>query len=234
MGMLSRFADIMRANVNALLDRSDDPEKTIDEYMRSLRSDLGKVKAETASVLANEARAKRALEEGEAESAKLQRYAEKAAQSGNEANARKFLERKAEQNAKLTELRRAYEQASQEAAGMKQMQDKLASDMDRLETRRLELQGKMAEASHRQRLNEGSSSQGDAGQAFQKLEEKANLALDEALALAELRAGAQDDDLDARIAELEKQLNSGTEAKRDASSPEEAADNDESGSNKKD
>ncbi|MGV2787192.1 PspA/IM30 family protein, partial [Clostridium perfringens] len=62
-GILSRFKDVMKVNVNALLDRTEDPEKTVDTYMRSLNTDLGQVKAETASVLSDERRAKRALDE---------------------------------------------------------------------------------------------------------------------------------------------------------------------------
>ena len=54
MGILTRFKDIMSANINALLDKCEDPEKMIDQYMRNLESDLGKVKAETASVMAEE------------------------------------------------------------------------------------------------------------------------------------------------------------------------------------
>ena len=49
MGILTRFKDIMSANINALLDKCEDPEKMIDQYMRNLESDLGKVKAETAA-----------------------------------------------------------------------------------------------------------------------------------------------------------------------------------------
>lgn len=225
MGMLSRFTDIMRANVNALLDRSDDPEKTIDEYMRSLRSDLGQVKAETASLLAEERRAKRALDERITEVAKLQRYAEKAAEAGNEADARKFLERKAEAAVKLDELQQAYEQAASDAASMKQMQDKLAADMERLEARRRELKGKMVEARHQQRLNESGSSCGDVGGAFQSMEEKANRALDEALALAELRAGSKkEDDLDELMAELEEQMKRRSDDSQAAANPEAAPD----------
>ena len=61
--ILTRFKDIMSANINALLDKCEDPEKMIDQYMRNLESDLGKVKAETASVMAEETRAKRELDE---------------------------------------------------------------------------------------------------------------------------------------------------------------------------
>ena len=46
MGILTRFKDIMASNINALLDKCEDPEKMIDQYMRNLESDLGKVKPE--------------------------------------------------------------------------------------------------------------------------------------------------------------------------------------------
>ena len=54
MGIMERFKDIMAANINALLDKAEDPEKMIDQYLRNMESDLGKVKAETASVIAEE------------------------------------------------------------------------------------------------------------------------------------------------------------------------------------
>ena len=52
MGVIQRFKDIMSANINAMLDKAENPEKMIDQYMRNLEDDLGKVKAETASVMA--------------------------------------------------------------------------------------------------------------------------------------------------------------------------------------
>ena len=42
MGILTRFKDIMEANINALLDKAEDPEKMVDQYLRNLESDLGK------------------------------------------------------------------------------------------------------------------------------------------------------------------------------------------------
>ena len=55
MGVLQRFSDIMAANINALLDKAEDPEKMIDQTLRKLREDLAEVKKETANVIANEA-----------------------------------------------------------------------------------------------------------------------------------------------------------------------------------
>ncbi|WP_339201246.1 PspA/IM30 family protein [Paenibacillus sp. FSL P2-0322] len=202
MGILSRFRDIMKMNVNALVDKVGDPERTIDDYMRNLNSDLGKVKAETASVLADERRAKRALDECKAEIKKLQHYASKSVEAGNEEEARKFLERKGLQAEKLEQLQTSYDLASTNAVNMKQMQEKLVSDMGQLEARRAELKGKMAIAKAQQTLN----SMGSKNSAFEVMEEQVNRAYDEAMAIAELRAGTKDD-LDALFAQYEKSTN---------------------------
>ena len=95
MGILSRFKDIMSANINALLDKAENPEKMIDQCLRNLNEDLGKVKAETASIMAEEARAKRELDECSEEIDKMQKFAIKALEKNNEDDARKFLAQKA-------------------------------------------------------------------------------------------------------------------------------------------
>ena len=125
MGILTRFKDIMSANINALLDKCEDPEKMIDQYMRNLESDLGKVKAETASVMAEETRCKRELDECTADVAKYQSYAEKALKAGNEADARTFLEKKQQLVSKQATLQQTYNIAADNAAKMRQMHDKL-------------------------------------------------------------------------------------------------------------
>lgn len=210
MGILSRFGEIMRVNIGALLERAEEPEKAVDEYMRKMSSDLGQVKAETASTLAAESRAKRELDECHAEIRKLQRYAEKAVESGDEEGALKFLERKAKETERLNELQTAYDQAAVKATGMKKLEEKLISDMNRLEARRSELKAKMAQVQALRPKNVGSSFAGGADAAFRTAEQKADQALYEAQALAELRAGTQEDDLDELIAQLEKGMNAKT------------------------
>ena len=44
MGIIARFRDIMAANINALLDKAEDPEKMIDQLMRDLVDNLADVK----------------------------------------------------------------------------------------------------------------------------------------------------------------------------------------------
>ncbi|HSH25433.1 MAG TPA: PspA/IM30 family protein [Massilibacterium sp.] len=222
MSILSRFKDIMSSNMNALLDKAEDPEKMVDQYLRNLNRDLGKVKAETASVMAEEKRAKRVLTECQEEIKKMQAYAIKALEAGNEDDARKFLEKKGEVAAKEAELQKSYELASSNATQMRQMHDKLVADIGELEKRRTMIKGKMSVAKTQKRLNKvGSSILGanDSMSAFERMEEKANKALDEANAMAELNASKEDDmkdlmskyetstsDVDDELAQLKEQL----------------------------
>jgi len=189
MGILSRFKDIMSSNINALLDKAEDPEKMIDQCLRNLNSDLGKVKSETASIMAEEQRAKRVLDDCEEEIAKMQTYAVKALEANNENDARKFLEHKASLSAKLPGLKEAYELAHNNANHMRQMHDKLVSDIKELESRKDMIKGKLAVAKTQERINKMSSSVASANNSmasFAKYEEMADRALDKANAMAEL------------------------------------------------
>ena len=136
MGILKRFKDIMASNINALLDKAEDPEKMIDQYLRDIQEDLRNVKSETATVMAEEQRCKRQLDECDAEIAKMQNYAEKALLAGNEADAMKFLEKKNQLIQKQVPLQQAYDAAAANSAKMKQLHDKLTKDVQDLNNRR--------------------------------------------------------------------------------------------------
>lgn len=187
--ILKRFGDIMSANINALLDKAEDPEKLIDQYLRDIESDLGKVKAETAAVMATETKTKRELEECAQDIAKMQRYAEKALLAGNESDARQFLEKKAQLTQKQESLKQAYDLASANAAKMKEMHDKLVKDMGSLQAKRDAIKAKLAVAKTQEKINKigsGAASAGEAMSAFARMEEKADRMLDEADALSKL------------------------------------------------
>ncbi len=194
-GIIKRFSDIMSANLNALLDKAEDPEKMIDQYLRNLESDLGKVKAETASVMAEETKCKRELDECNSDIEKMQRYAEKAIVAGNDNDARQFLEKKQQLVSKQATLQQAYDLAHGNAVKMKEMHDKLVSDMGELQSRRDAIRAKVAVAKTQERLNKvGSSVAGVSNNlsAFDRMEEKANRMLDEANAMSELNTTKDD------------------------------------------
>ena len=207
-GILSRFKDIMSSNINALLDKVEDPMKIIDQYLRNLESDLGKVKADTAAVMAEETKSKRELDECIDSINKMQTYAEKALLSGNEADARTFLSKKGELNNKLISLQQTYDIAKENSTKMREMHDKLIKDISQLNTRRDELKAKMAVANTQEKLNKiGSSVNGAIGNMskFDEMEAKINKKLDTANAMAELNNSKKEENIEDLIAKYDNE-----------------------------
>lgn len=210
MSILNRFSDIISANINAVIDRMEDPEKMIDQYLRNMMDDLAEVKRSTAGVMAEEARAKRAVDENDAEVKKYAQLAKKALESGNEDDARIFLSKKQEIESVGSGLATAYASAHENAVKMRQMHDKLASDIETLRNRRAMIKGKMSVAKTQEKLNTVTDSitktQGAMG-SFQRMEDKANRMLDEANAMSELNSEPID-----QAKELEEKYASQTSA----------------------
>lgn len=189
MSILKRFTDIMSANINSLLDKCEDPAKMVDQILRNLNDDLGKVKAETASIMAEETRAKHELAECNQEINKLVEYAKRAVKSGNDDDARFFLSKKADLTKNQETLEQKVQIASTNALKMRQMHDKLIKEINDLNARRDDIKAKVATANMQKRLNDlgGSLHHSTASLgAFARMEEKANRMLDEANAMAEL------------------------------------------------
>ncbi len=223
MGILTRFKDIMSSNINALLDKAEDPEKMIEQCLRNLSNDLGKVKSETATIMAEEQRAKRVLDECKEEIEKMQTYAIKALEANNEEDAKKFLEQKATLTNKLNGLQEAYDLSHANAVHMRQMHDKLVGDIKELESRKDMIKGKLSVAKAQERINKMTSSiagANDSMASFNKYEEMADKAIDKANAMAELNRStaentieditkkyASDTDIEAELAALKANLN---------------------------
>ena len=164
MGILQRFSDIIQANVNAVLDKMEDPAKMIDQYLRELADNLAEVKKETAGVMAEEARTKRLVDENQAEVEKYTDLAKKALSAGNEGDAKVFIAKKQQLESAGAGLATAYAAARENAQKMRQMHDKLVSDIETLNARRESIKAKVAVAKTQQKVNDVSSaSDMDAG-----------------------------------------------------------------------
>jgi len=195
MSILSRFTDIISSNVNALLDKAEDPAKMVDQYMRRMSDDLAVVKKETAGVMAEESRTKRLVDENAKEVAKYTELAKKALVSGNDDDARVFLTKKMELETLGASLEMAYAAAHENAVKMRQMHDKLVRDISALNTRRQAIKAKVAVAKTQDRVNKlGASTKmaETASGAFARMEAKADQMLDQANAAAELDSAPVD------------------------------------------
>lgn len=195
MGILNRFTTIMKANINALLDKAEDPAKMVDQYLIDLNQSLAEVKRETAGVIAEEKRTARLVEQNASESARMESLAKKALQAGNEDDARTFLAKKQQIDATGEELKRAADAAHANADKMRQMHDKLVSDIDNLKTRRETIKAKAAVAKTQNRVNGlvGTDKAEGAIDAFNRMEAKVDRDLDTAEAMTELNEQPVDD-----------------------------------------
>lgn len=211
MGMLDRFTDIVKANINDLLDRAEDPSKMIDLYLRDMTESLAEVKKETAGVMAEETRTKRLVDDNAADIAKYDALARKALEAGNEDDARTLLAKKQELEKHGANLLVAYEAAQVNANKMRQMHDKLVDDIEQLNGRREAIKAKVAVAKTQDKVNGFASSADKAAgtmSAFDRMEAKADAMLDRANAMDELNRQPVDE-----AAALEaKYANAGTDA----------------------
>ena len=196
MGILDRFSTIVKANINALLDKAEDPAKMIDQYLAEMTESLAEVKRETAGVMAEETRTRSKLEANRAEVQKYADLAGKALQAGNEEDARVFIAKKQQLETAGQGLEEAYDVAGENARKMRQMHDKLVNDIEELKRRRETIKAKVAVARTQGKINQFGASSGkaeDAMSAFRRMEEKADQMLDRENALAQLNAAPKDE-----------------------------------------
>ena len=196
MGILERFGTLIKANINDLIDKMEDPSKMIDQYLLDLREDLAEVKKETAGVMAEEQRAKRLFEDNQAQVAKYENFAKKALAAGNDDDARVFIAKKQELEEAGAAINTAYAVARENAEKMRKLHNKLVADIDNLNSRRNAIKAKVSVAKTQDKVNEISSGS-DKGQgakdAFDRMEQKANDMLDRSNAMNELNSQPVDD-----------------------------------------
>ena len=154
MSILSRFKEIIASNLNALLDKAEDPQKMIEQYLKELTGDLAEVKRETASVMADEAKAKRNLVANQEEVVKYTQLARKALEAGDEANAKVFIKKKQSLEEVGETLQQVYDVAASNSQKMRQMHDKLVNDLNDRHTRKAAIEAKIKIAEAQKKVNE--------------------------------------------------------------------------------
>ena len=186
MGIFDRFAQIMKSNVNSLLDRAEDPEKMIDQTLRDAYEDLAEVKKNTAAVMADEKRAQRNYDNAVAKMKAEHEMAVKALKAGNEEDAKAFLA--SEQKIKTTEVDPAEKVligAKNNTQKIRSMYDKLNQDIATMESRRNTVKASIAVAEAAETVNNMKMPKSGLG-SFDKYAERAQAELDKAQATMEL------------------------------------------------
>lgn len=110
MSLFKRLRDVTMSNLNALIDKAEDPVKLTDQYLRDMHEDLQEAERAVAQQIAIEKRFKMQLEEQEALVGRRAEQAQLAVEAGNLELARRALEEKKAAEQKVEEFRTGYDQ----------------------------------------------------------------------------------------------------------------------------
>ena len=126
MGIFTRFRDIVGSNLNAMLDKAEDPEKLIRLMIREMEDTLVEIKASCAGVMAERKKAERQLEEITGRSAYWEEKAGMAVQKGRDDLAREALHEKRRYTRRIDVL-------ESEITDLNQLVDQYQEDIRQLE-----------------------------------------------------------------------------------------------------
>ena len=180
MGVLKRLGNIMSCKVNSLLNKSKNQLKDVDKYRAVLESKLGEIKAEKEAVVVLEKRKKREVLECEDTVDKFQRYVDKSLAANKQGDAKRFMAEKENAEKKLDILRKEYTLIADSNNKMLQMDEKLLNDINELKARKEEIKNKLM----------ASTTGASVNSKLDEMSEKADRAVFEAEALAELNNGS--------------------------------------------
>lgn len=135
MGILDRMTRLIRANVNDLIDRAEDPEKMLNELLREMNSSLTEARSQVAEMIAQEKIIEGDLQAAQRDAEQWQQKAELAVTRGRDDLAREALRRKND----ATELATVYEH---QVATQSEMVEKLKRQLTVLENKYQEAQSK--------------------------------------------------------------------------------------------
>jgi len=135
MGIFSRFTDIVNSNINAILDKAEDPEKMVRLIIQEMEDTLVEVRSASAKTLANKKEIANQIAKYESDASDWEAKAELALSKDREDLARAALQEKkksAEAAETLSkELAIVEEQISKLQDEIGQLQDKLADAKSR-------------------------------------------------------------------------------------------------------
>ncbi|OGO81031.1 MAG: phage shock protein PspA [Chromatiales bacterium RIFOXYA1_FULL_46_5] len=137
MGIFSRFSDIVNSNINALLDKAEDPEKMVRLIIQEMEDTLVEVRSTSAKTIAEKKELQRVVSKLEAEVADWQAKAELALSKDREDLARSAL----------IERQKAADQAAAVAADITHLDEHVSKLQDEVG----QLQDKLADAKARQK-----------------------------------------------------------------------------------
>ncbi|AET68691.1 phage shock protein A (IM30), suppresses sigma54-dependent transcription [Desulfosporosinus orientis DSM 765] len=220
MGLFKRVSDNIRANLNALLDKAEDPEKLLDQYLRDMEEDIADAESAVARQLAVAWKFKAQLKDALAAAEKREAQALEALKREREDLARKALEDKRIQKAKADDYHQQFDNCNVMVEELRTELQEMKKEYEKLRLKRDTLSARVQSAKAQKEIYGFANGlkPDSARRNFERMEEKVLHLEAEAQVARELSGkeksldqelealGYQDDEIDLELAKLKKSL----------------------------
>lgn len=201
MGIFDRISDIVKSNLNDMLDKAEDPEKMLKQMVLEMEESVNKATLAIANAIANEKGLERKIQKNNEEAAEWKQRAAQGVQAGRDDLARAALEKKTICERNTADLEPLHAQAAATTAKMREQLAQLKSKLDEARARQSTLIARSQAAKAQKTIAQSFSGVGsDAFSKFDKYEGKIEKLEAEASAFEEL--AGENTDLEAQFKNL--------------------------------
>ncbi len=199
-----RVQTYVGSELNAALDKAEDPVKMLDQFMREMAADIRDAETAVARQLANEKMLKKKYEDAKSMTEKRQQQAVEALEAGNEDLARRALEDKNNHLKQAESMKTAFEQAASDTLILREKLAEMKREYEEMQLKKDTLKARAESAKTRTKINHAMSAVGsdESKRGFERMEEKVMRYEAEAETSEDLRAGSRS--LDDELAALKK------------------------------
>ena len=148
MSIFNKISDILKANINDLLDRAEDPEKMVKQIIIDMEEQVRDATEALGQAMASEKQAYAQLENAKRNSTEWEDKAKLAIHAGNEELARKALTSKVEVDKNIQAFQASYDQIAAQTSELRSRVEVLRQNLEEARQRQnmLIARAKMAEA----------------------------------------------------------------------------------------
>jgi len=205
MGILDRIRTVLKANINALISKAEDPEKMLNQLIMDMNEQLLEAKKTVAMSIADEKKLERQALENKAQGEDWEKKAMLAVKAGKDDLAKEALLRKQEYDGYAASFQKEFES---QHASVEQLKDALRQLQSKIEeaSRKKNLliaRAKRAQAQKQIQQTMGSLSANSSFDTFDRMAQKVDQVEAEAEAMKELGEVTADQKLEDKFKELE-------------------------------
>jgi len=135
MAIFSRLSDLLKANINDLIDRAEDPEKMVKQIIIDMEEQLQNAVQGLGSVMASERQVRKQLEEAQSQSKLWEDRAKSALKSSNEELAKQAIDTKLKADESVNQYQKMHTDISSQLSILREQVEILKKKLNEARTR---------------------------------------------------------------------------------------------------